>query len=148
MKLGYNTRNEALQDLINKISKAKSFVIKNKLDYSKLGKLYNTTKNEYNKIQSKSKAYTEKEDKLCDIIDNIIIAVDLCKMRCEDSTDFFKDLEVNENLVNSFIDYQINLEKRHNSLVEEYSFHKEAFKSYKWNKVIEDDKKNCYDWLK
>ena len=59
MKLGYNTRNEALQDLINKISKAKSFVIKNKLDYSKLGKLYNTTKNEYNKIQSKSKAYTE-----------------------------------------------------------------------------------------
>ena len=69
-------------------------------------------------------------------------------MRCEDSTDFFKDLEVNENLVNSFIDYQINLEKRHNSLVEEYSFHKEAFKSYKWNKVIEDDKKNCYDWLK
>ena len=148
MKVEYSTRIEVIKDLTERIKNARDFVIEQKLDYSELGKLYYATRYKFYNLQAVSKKQSIKGTKLYNTLCNTIIAVDLCKMYCEDSTEFFKNLEVNEKLVNSFIDYQLMLDKRYNNKIQDYLYHKEAFESYMWAKVNEDDKKNGYDMLK
>ena len=62
------------------------------------------------------------------------------------STDLFKDLKIDKDFVNSFIDYQIHLEKHQNELKDQY-LHGE-YKTYFWSTVDEDDKKTGYNLCK
>ena len=135
MKDGYDSRSEAVANLTNKIKKAIDFVIEQKIDYSKLFKLYYYARQDY-----------KKDAKMCNNFDYIIIAMDLCHMCCEDSTDFFKDLKVDDELVNSVIDYQISLEKGFKKQFEEHLLHINAYNSNTWAKVDENDK-NDGQWL-
>lgn len=149
----FSTRDDAVIDLTTKINNAKNFVIEQNLDFDKLAKLHFAVKKRYDKNKYKTQIKDNvklnsvlKSIKIRDIYYNTSIAIDLCQMKDEDSTDFFKDLKIDKDFVNSFIDYQIKLENHQNELKDHY-MHGE-YKTYFWNTVVEDDKKKGYNICK
>jgi len=139
--VAFKNRKDAVNILTTEINSTRDFVVERNINLDKLIKLNYALEKKYYKL--KLKENSKKSIKLLDIYKYTNIAIDICQLYDTESTDFFKDLKIDKDFVNSFIDYQINLEKRQNSWKDKYWHGK--YKTYLWSNVDEDDKKRGYN---
>ncbi len=64
------------------------------------------------------------------------MALDLCVLRKAKDTDFFKNLRINKQLVNKYIDLKIKQEAEHNKEVEKTGI---GYESYIWARIDDNN---------
>ena len=76
------------------------------------------------------------EYKVIDTFNNTEMALDICELRKAKDTDFFKNLRINKQLVNKYIDLKIKQEAEYNDEVEKTGI---GYKSYIWARIDDNN---------
>ena len=143
---GYRSREQAARHIIERMEGAKEFVNKKKnISLKKLCKLYDVFTKKYGRIDMFpdfladtfiGDLHDRHSHKVIDTLNNIEMALDLCVLRKAKDTDFFKNLRINKQLVNKYIDLKIKQEAEHNKEVEKTGI---GYESYIWARIDDNN---------